>query len=142
MDRRAINPDNLAPGLGYSQLVSVSGGRTLYISGQVGYDENRVPIGSEDFEAQARQAFSNLKLALAAGGATPSDIVKLGIFVVDHNPEKLSVIRDTRNAILGFDEDPPASTLLGVQALALPELLIEVDAIAVVAGDPVPKQAV
>ena len=132
MDRRAINPDTLAPGFGYSQLVSVSGGRTLYIAGQVAFDENGVLVGAGDLAAQARQAFLNLSRALAAGDATPSDIVKLGIFVVDHDMDKLSIVRDTRDAVLGLDQDPPASTLLGVQALALPDLLVEVDAIAVV----------
>jgi enamine deaminase RidA (YjgF/YER057c/UK114 family) len=132
MDRRAINPDTLAPGFGYSQLVSTSGGRTLYIAGQVAFDENGALVGAGDFEAQARQVFLNLSRALTAGDATPSDIVKLGIFVVDHDLDRLSIIRDTRDAVLGLDHDPPASTLLGVQALALPDLLVEVDAIAVI----------
>ena len=132
MDRRVINPDTLAPGFGYSQVVTVSGGRTVYIAGQVAFDENGTLIGRGDFEAQSRQAFSNLERALAAAGATPAAIVKLGIFVVDHDMIRLGVVRDIRDEILGFDEHPPASTLLGVQALALPDLLVEVDAIAVV----------
>ena len=132
MDRRAINPDTLPPGFGYSQLVSVSGGRTLFVAGQIALDEKGAMIGAGDFAAQVRQAFLNLKRALAAGGATPDDIVKLGMFVVDHNPDRLSIVRDTRDAVLGLGQNPPASTLLGVQALAMPELLFEVDAIAVI----------
>jgi enamine deaminase RidA (YjgF/YER057c/UK114 family) len=75
--------------------------------------------------------FTNLVAALAVVRAQPSDLVKIGIYVVDHGPEKLRVIRSVRDEILQA-EPPPASTLIGVQSLALPDLLIEVDAIAVI----------
>ncbi len=72
-----------------------------------------------------------MKQALVAAGAGPADIVRMGIFVVDLDEEKLQAVRTTRDEILRFDQHPPTSTLLGVQALALPGLLIEVNAIAV-----------
>ncbi len=133
MDRRTMHPGAPGPGFGYSQVVAVSGGRTIYVAGQVAFDESGTLVGAGDFEAQVRQAFLNLKLALEAAGSTPSDIVKLGIFVVGHDAKKLVIVRETRDAVLGIDADPPASTLLGVETLALPELLFEVDAVAVVA---------
>ncbi|MGH8952757.1 MAG: RidA family protein [Acidimicrobiia bacterium] len=131
MHREARNPSTLPPPAGYSQIVEVSGGTTVYIAGQVAWDTDGEVVGVGDFEAQARQVFANLVEALAAAGATPSDLVKIGIYVVDHTPEKLGVIRRVRDELLGGDP-PPTSTLIGVQTLALPDLLIEVDAIAVV----------
>ncbi len=135
MKKRAVNPEGLAAPRGYSQIVEVAGGTTLYIAGQVAWDGQGQVVGRGDFEAQARQVFTNLRTALAAVGATPSDLVKIGIYVVDHDAEKLAIIRQTRDSILMADP-PPASTLLGVHRLALPELMIEADAIAVVDQSP------
>jgi enamine deaminase RidA (YjgF/YER057c/UK114 family) len=109
----------------------VSGGTTIYIAGQVAWDEEGRLVGEGDLEKQARQVFTNLVTALAEAGATPSDLVKIGIYVVDHDLDKLKVIRGVRDQVLDVDP-PPASTLLGVERLALPDLLLEVDAIAVV----------
>jgi enamine deaminase RidA (YjgF/YER057c/UK114 family) len=131
MEKIALSPSTLPPAPGYSQIVKVSGGTTIYIAGQVAWDEEGQLVGEGDFEEQARQVYRNLVTALAEAGATPSDLVKVGIYVVDHDLEKLKVIRGVRDQILNVDP-PPASTLLGVNRLALPDLLIEVDAIAVV----------
>jgi enamine deaminase RidA (YjgF/YER057c/UK114 family) len=129
--REAINPPTLPTPPGYSQVIRVSGGTTIYIAGQVAWDEEGRLVGGGDFEEQARQAYKNLVTALTEAGATPSDLVKVGIYVVDHDLDKLKVIRNVRDQILNVDP-PPASTLLGVERLAVPDLLIEVDAIAVV----------
>jgi enamine deaminase RidA (YjgF/YER057c/UK114 family) len=75
--------------------------------------------------------FTNLVTALSEAGATTSDLVKIGIYVVDHDLEKLKLIRRVRDEVLNVDP-PPASTLLGVERLAVPDFLIEADAIAVV----------
>jgi enamine deaminase RidA (YjgF/YER057c/UK114 family) len=131
MEKTALNPSTLPPAPGYSQIVKVSGGTTIYIAGQVAWDEAGQLVGEGDFEQQARQVYENLVTALAEAGATPSDLVRVGIYVVDHDRDKLEVIRSVRDQILNVDP-PPASTLLGVNRLALPDLLIEVDAIAVV----------
>jgi enamine deaminase RidA (YjgF/YER057c/UK114 family) len=131
MEKLTYNPSTLPPAAGYSQIVQVSGGATVYIAGQVAWDVEGNLVGAGDFEAQARQVFTNLVAALAVVRAQPSDLVRIGIYVVDHGPEKLRVIRSVRDEILQA-EPPPASTLIGVQSLALPDLLIEVDAIAVV----------
>jgi len=131
MEKTSLNPSTLPPAPGYSQIVKVSGGTTIYIAGQVAWDEEGQLVGEGDLEQQARQVFTNLVTALAEAGATPSDLVKIGIYVVDHDLDKLKVIRGVRDQVLDVDP-PPASTLLGVERLALPDLLLEVDAIAVV----------
>jgi enamine deaminase RidA (YjgF/YER057c/UK114 family) len=134
MRRRALNPKTLAPPPGYSQVVEVTGGSLVFVAGQVSWDEDGGIVGRGDFEAQARQVFNNLVRALDAVGATPAGLAKLGIYVVDHDVDKLAIIRRVRDEILGVDE-PPASTLIGVQRLALPDLMIEVDAVAVIGSD-------
>jgi enamine deaminase RidA (YjgF/YER057c/UK114 family) len=84
----------------------------------------------DDFASQARQAFENVAIALAAVGATPNDVVKLVTYVVDHGPDKLGAAREAREAVFGAHR--PTAVFLGVQALAMPEYLIEVEAVAVV----------
>jgi enamine deaminase RidA (YjgF/YER057c/UK114 family) len=131
MEKKALSPSSLPPAPGYSQIVQVTGGTTIYIAGQVAWDQEGNLVGKDDFEKQARQVFTNLVTALAEAGATPSDLVRVGIYVVDHDLDKLRIVRGVRDEILDVDP-PPASTLLGVQRLAVPDLLIEVDAIAVI----------
>jgi len=129
--RESINPPSLPPPAGYSQVVRVSGGTTIYIAGQVAWDEDGQLVGATDFEAQTRQVFHNLAVALAVFDAALSDLIKIGIYVVDHDNSKLQTIRLVRDKFFG-DITPPASTLLGVAGLAVPDLMIEVDAIAFV----------
>lgn len=132
MERNAINPPTLATPPGYSHIVQATGGTTVYIAGQVSLDGDGNLVGPGDFETQARQVFGNLVAALAGVGATASDLVRIGIYVVDHDAERLGVVRRVRDETFGTGS-PPASTLLGVAALALPEFLIEADGIAVIA---------
>lgn len=125
-------PDGLAPPVGYSHVVAARGGTTVYVSGQVALDAEGHVVGEGDLRAQTEQVFANLRAALAAAGATPRDIAKLTTFVVNFRPEHRAVIREVRSRFFAPDTPPPASTLVGVQALVVPELLIEVEAIAVV----------
>lgn len=129
--RESLNPPSLPTPQGYSQVVRVSGGTTIYIAGQVAWDDDGNLVGAADFEAQTRQVFHNLSAALAAFDATFSDLIKIGIYVVDHDSSKLQSIRLVRDEFFG-DITPPASTLLGVEGLAVPDLKIEIDGIAVV----------
>lgn len=133
MVKEAIDPPSLPKPPGYSQVVRVSGGTTVYIAGQVAWDTDNNLVGVGDFEAQTRQVLTNLVAALDAVDAGLEDLVKICIYVVDHDDEKLDMIRRVRDEFFG-DITPPVSTLLGVAALALPDLLIEVDAVAVL-GD-------
>jgi enamine deaminase RidA (YjgF/YER057c/UK114 family) len=128
--RETMNPPTLASPAGYSQVVRVTAGTTIHIAGQVAWDKDGTLVGSGDFEAQTRQVLANLREALAAVECGFGDLVRIGIYVVDHNEAKLQVIRHVRDEFFG-DITPPASTLLGVAALAVPGLMIEIDGIAV-----------
>ncbi len=129
--REFINPVNLPPPVGYTQAVSVTHGRTLYISGQVAYDEQGNMVGPGDLRRQTEQTYANLEKALTAGGATFDDVVKTTHFVVNYTPDDLPILREIRSRYFHPDR-PPANTLIGVQALAREGLLIEVEAVAVV----------
>ncbi len=78
-----------------------------------------------------RQAFANLKSALAAARAKPADLVKLNYYVVGINHDKLSALREARDTLLD-KQHPPASTLAGVESLFRPDVQVEIDAEAVV----------
>jgi enamine deaminase RidA (YjgF/YER057c/UK114 family) len=118
---------NRAPA-GYSQVVEVRGGRTLYISGQIAVDSSGNLLGSGDFNAQVKQVFANLKARLDESGASFNDVVKLNFYLVD--ADNLQIVRDIRDTYVN-GENPPASTLVVVKQLVRPDLLVEVDAIAV-----------
>ena len=116
---------------GYSQVVEVRSGRTLYIAGQVSVDKDANLVGRGDFRAQVQQVFENLKARLAEGGASFKDVVKLNYYLTDGSD--LQALRETRNSYINT-EHPPASTLVVVKQLAREEYLIEIEAVAVV-GD-------
>jgi enamine deaminase RidA (YjgF/YER057c/UK114 family) len=129
--REHKNPPGLSTPRGYTHVVSASGGRTLYIAGQVAFNDQGEVVGKGDLRAQTRQVFENLRLALAGAGASFKDVVKWTTYVVNFKAEDLPVLREVRTEVLK-DVTPPASTLVGVQALANPDFLIEIEAIAVV----------
>ena len=116
---------------GFSQIVSAQGSKMIFISGQVGIDAEGKLVGKGDLRAQTEQVFKNLSAALASASASFEDVVKMTYFVVDFSPDKREAISPVRDAHVS-QENPPASTLIGVQALAAPDFLIEVEAIAVV----------
>ncbi|WP_328333381.1 RidA family protein [Kribbella sp. NBC_00382] len=124
-----LNPEGVAPGNGYSHVVS-GPGRWVAISGQVAFDAEGNLVGEGDAGAQARQVFANLERCLDAAGATFADVVKLNFFVTD--VAYLPAIRVARDAHIDTDK-PPASTAVQVVALFRPDVLIEVEAYAVVA---------
>jgi enamine deaminase RidA (YjgF/YER057c/UK114 family) len=119
---------NRAP-LGYSHIVEVRGGRTLYIAGQLALDATGKLVGPGDFRAQVKQVFENLKARLAEAGAAFKDVVKLNYYLTDASD--LASLRDVRNSYINT-EHPPASTLIVVKRLVAEEYLIEIEAIAVV----------
>ena len=131
MDKLIFNPGSVAAPTGYSHVATVSGGTTIYIAGQVSLSADGTVIGRGDFRAQAARSFENLRIVLAAAGATPSDVVSTNMYVVDISPSKLADLRAVRADFYGAGM-PPTNTLLGVAALALDDLLFEVDAIAVI----------
>ena len=124
-----INPDGLFKPGAYSHVVRAHGSTTVAIAGQVALDADGNLVGKNDFAAQAKQAYANVKTALAAGGATLDDVTKMTVFIVDYSPDVFPALITARQTVLG--ENLPANTLIGVQALAAPEFLIEVEATAI-----------
>lgn len=120
--KKFVQPTN-----GYAQMVVVQQDfqKQLYISGQIGEGET--------LEAQMRDALEAIKELLASEGATYRDLVKINTYIVDYKPSDLAVFRGVRQEVFGADITP-ASTLVGVQALALPQWKIEIDAVAVLDG--------
>jgi enamine deaminase RidA (YjgF/YER057c/UK114 family) len=127
---RYVNPSGLAKSPRYSHVVEVTRGRLVLISGQVAQDANGNPVGVGDMAAQTRQVFENLKVALAAAGATYKDVVKLTSFIVDVS-KNIETYREVRQEYLRGIAEPPTSTTVGVPALVRGEYLLEVEAIAV-----------
>lgn len=129
MPAEYLDPASLCPTFGWTHVVSVSGGKTIYISGQVGIDKNGEVVGKGDMRRQTEQAFENVRLALEAAGATFQQVVKTSLFVVGLKSEHVPIIREVRSRYVCADH-PPASTLVGVSALVGPDWLIEIEAVA------------
>lgn len=111
---------------GYSTAVITPGvGRLAFISGQGGQD--RTGSLSPDFGQQVSQAYTNLGAVLNALGARPEHVVKLTVFVVDHDMSKLGVL--TENVTRMFGATLPAQTLVPVPKLAIDPMLFEVEAV-------------
>jgi enamine deaminase RidA (YjgF/YER057c/UK114 family) len=123
-------PEGLLPNPGYSHVVVASGRRMIYTAGQVPIDAHGNLVGAGDIAAQAAQAMRNVGLALAAAGAGYADIVKITTYVVNYQPEHRAIVGKARASFFA-DGKPPASTLVGVAALALPEWLVEIEAVAI-----------
>ena len=118
----------------FTQVITVSpvaAAKTVYVSGQVALDQDQNLIGEGDLAAQALQAFRNLEIALAAGGATTADVVKINIYVKDYKPENAAPVSEALRRYFPHQQ-LPTSTWLGVQSLAEEGFLIEVDAVAIV----------
>ena len=110
-----------------------TGSRTVYLAGQVARTAEGQPVGAGDLAAQVEQAYLNVATALAAVGGGFDDVAKLTLYVVDWSPEKLAALGAGVGRAaerLGLDLTKPV-TLLPVTALGEPDLLIEVDAVAV-----------
>lgn len=124
------HPAGLLKNPAFSQVVVASGTRTVYVAGQVALDEHGVLVGAGDLSAQTTQVMKNIGLALVAANASFADVVKITTYVVDYRPEHRAIIGKARSPFFP-EQEPPASTLIGVNALAAPEWLIEIEAIAV-----------
>jgi enamine deaminase RidA (YjgF/YER057c/UK114 family) len=122
-----INPPGLVTPTGYTHVVVAADRRTVYIAGQVAYDSTGKVVGSGDFTAQGEQVFANLHRALASVGATFADLVKTTTLITD--VKNVPALREIRARYLD-QRHPPANTLI-VATLVRPELLIEVEAVAV-----------
>lgn len=133
MLKENVNPEALYASvqMGYSHAVKSTGKVTIHCSGQVAWDKENNIVGAGDIASQTQQVLENLRVVLHEAGAQVSDIVRLRTYVVDHNPTLLEPIGKEIGKFYG-DTVPAANTLIGVQALALPEFLIEIEATAVI----------
>jgi reactive intermediate/imine deaminase len=123
------NPPALSTPTGYTHIVEVTGpNRTIYISGQIAFDKDGKVVGAGDMKAQAEQVFKNLEAALTAAGATFADVVKMNSYTTDMS--KVQAVRDVRARY--FKDATPASTFVEVKGLVRPELLLEIEVVAVV----------
>ena len=127
MERTYLEPAGIAPPPEpYSHAIRC--GDTLYIAGQVAFDENNETVGIGDPRRQAEQVWRNIRLAVEAAGGTLADVVKITVFLKDvrHAPAEISVREQL------FEPGRyPICTLVQVANLGLPDLLMEVDAVAV-----------
>jgi enamine deaminase RidA (YjgF/YER057c/UK114 family) len=132
MPKEYLNPNSLFSSLphGFSQVVIATGRKMVFISGQTAWDTWKNIVGGDSVLEQARQAFRNLERAMEAAGGTLKDVVALRIYVVDYEAESGTAVGTALREFFSSDT-PPASTWIGVSALAVPEFLIEIEATAV-----------
>jgi enamine deaminase RidA (YjgF/YER057c/UK114 family) len=131
-DKQFIQPNDTfeSQRFGFTQVVTSPPGKLIFVSGQVALDRDLKLVGGGNVADQAEQALTNLRNSLRAAGASPSDITMLRTYVVDYQAEFAAKLAPHFERF--FEGRPPASTRVGVQALAAPGLLIEIEAIAVV----------
>jgi len=126
-----IDPPDL---LKIPEIVNVSiatGTRIIHVSGQTAVDSEGKVVGTTHLD-QSRLAFRNLRTALEAAGATLADVAKFNIYVVDYSWDALEALMAAAKEVFGEPYPLTANTLIGVVSLWLPELLVEVEAVAVV----------
>lgn len=128
MPNRYLSPETMPAPFGYSQVVESTGTRTVHVAGQVPLNARNELVGEGDFQAQVRQAFENVRLALEAVDMTFNDVVKIQFFLTDI--VNLPQVRGIRDEYINT-EQPPASTSVQVVALFRPEVLFEMDVVAI-----------
>ncbi|MFD4240981.1 RidA family protein [Streptomyces sp. NPDC058525] len=130
-----VNPEGLPKPDVYRQLSVATGSKLVFLAGQVARDADGRPVGEGDLAAQVEQCYLNIATALAGVGGSFDDVAKLTVYVVDWSPEKMPLLGEgvaRAAAKLGIDPVKPI-TLLGVAALGEPDLLVEIEATAVLA---------
>ncbi|QJW36425.1 RidA family protein [Cellulosimicrobium protaetiae] len=133
MSVRLINPPALPQPEGYAQLSVAEGSRLVFVSGQVARDAEGNPVGDGDLVAQTEQAYVNVHAAVVAAGGSFADVARLTVYVVDWEPPKMAqLVEGAVRAAQRLDLDLVRPiTLVGVAALGEPDLLVEVEAVAV-----------
>ena len=126
MTKRVLNPATVQARGSYSPGWEVSGGRAVFVAGQIPWDENGNTVCKGDVAGQTRQVFANIGAVLAEAGGTLDDVVKITVFAADIR------YRDAINRVRTetFSEPYPASTQVAVASLVDPEWLVEIEAVA------------
>jgi 2-iminobutanoate/2-iminopropanoate deaminase len=127
-----VNPSSLFPSLphGFSQVVVASGRKMVFISGQTAWDVRKNIVGGDSLLEQARQVLRNVEAAIEVTGGTLKDVVALWIYIVNYQADSAKAVGSALREFFSA-ETSPASTWIGVSALAVPEFLIEIEAMAV-----------
>jgi len=129
---RVLSPPQLPKPVGYSHMAEITGGKMIYIAGQVALDASGNIVGKNDYGAQLQQVFFNLKTALESAGASFKNVVKLNYYIVDSvDRSEFFAYREVRDRFVDT-ANPPVATVVVVRGLFLPEFLIEIEAVAVV----------
>ena len=130
MERKIINPWTWQDQMGFVQANEINGAqRTTFLAGQTSVDEEGRPLHPEDTGAQIEQTMDNLEAVLREVGAELSDVVRPNYYTTD--VDRLFEAYGAAAGRLAEAGSRPASTLLGVERLAYPELLVEIEATAV-----------
>lgn len=130
MAHNYLNPEGVSKPANYTHVVTAQGSRIVFIAGQVSVDKDGNVVGAGDLAKQAEQVYENLKTCLASVGATFADVTKMTTFIVSYRPSvDRAIVGAARQKFL--TGDPPANTLVGVQSLATPDIMIEIEATAV-----------
>jgi 2-iminobutanoate/2-iminopropanoate deaminase len=126
-----INPSSVSTPKGYSQAVKIDLGKStmLILSGQVAFDKDGQLIGKDDITAQIQQVFTNIKSIVEAAGGSMKDVVKLNYYMTDVS--QVQVLRGIRDKFVNTAQ-PPASTLVQVSKLFRDDILVEIEATAVI----------
>ncbi len=133
MPKEYINPPGLFPSLqyGFSQIVAGTGGKLVFLSGQVAWDERGQIVGPDDLRAQTWQTFRNIETAMQAAGGRLTDVVSLRIYIVEQYMGESRYISQALKAFFS-PEQAPTTTWIGVRALANKDFLIEIEAIGLI----------
>ena len=131
MASKRINPESLyeSTRFGFSHAALDTETGTLHVAGQVAWDKDYNVVGGADLAAQARQALCNVAAVLHAAGTSVENILRLRTFIVNYDMSKLEAVGNELAAFYGATTPAP-NTIVGVQSLALPDFLIEIEAIA------------
>lgn len=138
--RKFVNAPEVFEPRHFTHAVSVSGGKLVFLSGQVSYDVEGKVVGKGDFRAQCERVMECIGHNLAAAGAGFHDVIKVNAYVVRSSPAAIRTFREVRERFLN-PEQLPASTLVGVESLAHEDLMIEVEVVACVQDRPVVRKA-
>lgn len=131
MTHEFLNPEAMAPALGFSHVAIARPGRTVYVAGQIGVDGSGAIVG-DDFVGQFDAALGNVVTALAAAGAEPEHVVSMTIYTTAIEAYRSSLVEVGRSWRRHMGRHYPAMALLGMDALVLPDALVEIVTVAVI----------
>src|SRR5271166_3469992 len=126
---RVFSPPQLPKPVGYSHVGEITGGKIIYIAGQVAMDASGNIVGKDDYRAQLQQIFANLNTALEGAGASFKNVIKLNYYIVDTvDRSQFFAYREVRDKYVDT-ANPPVATVIIVRGLFLPEFLVEIEAV-------------